>query len=166
LIRNEYCFESKWCFEARVEDIVEILFDIDAMPRWWTPVCLDARCIEPGDDNLIGLRVQMLTRGQLPYSMSWEFLVTEHEPLRRVAFQLFGETVGHAEWNFEQRGEIAEAQLSWSLRVEQPFVKRFSWLLRPAFSHNHCWSMEAGQHGLCAELKRRGRLRDQTEVWR
>lgn len=117
--------------------------------------------IEPGDELFIGLRADMLTRGKLPYQMHWELLVTDHEPLRRVQLQLVGDAVGHAEWRFKQKGAIAEVELEWSLRGEHPLLKKLSRFLRPAFEYNHAWSMQQGQCGLCAELKRRARLKNE-----
>ena len=158
-MNNEYCFNHRWCFEASREQILDVLFDVQSYPSWWVPVCIESRLIERGDENKVGLRAAMVTRGRMPYQMEWEFVVQRHDVGKSVTFELFGDAVGEATWSFCERETLCEVELDWTIRAEHLLLKRFSWLLRPAFQHNHCWSMQQGEKGLCAEVKRRARQR-------
>ena len=48
-----------------------------ALPRWWPSVYLDVEELEPADARGLGRRVRLLTKGWLPYTLAWEFVVTE-----------------------------------------------------------------------------------------
>lgn len=158
--RNEYSFHSQWCFEAEIEEVMAILLDVGSAVRWWAPICRRSDVLEPGDEWGIGRRCSISTRATLPYTLDWELLITDVVPDERIAFQILGQAVGHAEWRFQSSGRLTIAELEWSMRVEHPIVKRFSGLFRPIFHLNHCHAMAEGQRCLCAEIKRRGQLRE------
>jgi hypothetical protein len=164
LASNDYHFITQWCFTARVEEIAEILEDIDGLARWWPTVYLDVHTLQSGDAAGIGRRVDLLTKGRLPYKLRWQFTVIENNRPYGFTIQAQGDFVGRGEWKLEQNGEIAQVVFDWRIRAEKPILKAFSWAMKPVFSWNHRWAMDQGQQCLCAELKRRRRLAPDREA--
>ena len=45
--------------------------------RWRPPVYLDVKELQPGDERGIGKLIVLYTKGWLPYTLRWQFRVTE-----------------------------------------------------------------------------------------
>jgi Polyketide cyclase / dehydrase and lipid transport len=151
----DYHFETTWRLPARIEQVAEILADPEGLARWWPSVYLDVKTIEPGGPDGVGRRVQLLTKGALPYKLRWEFVVTENRSPHGFSLEAKGDLVGRGVWNLTQEGETAVIHYDWRVRADKPLLRAFTPLLRPVFSWNHRWAMEQGERSLRAELARR-----------
>jgi hypothetical protein len=152
---NDYHFVSRWCFQAKIEEIAAILEDVDSLSEWWPSVYLKVATLSDGAANGVGRRVDLLTKGRLPYKLRWQFTVVESRSPHGFSIQADGDFVGQGHWRLVQNGPLAEVEFDWRIRAEKPILKAFSWALKPLFAWNHRWAMERGQECLCAEIKRR-----------
>jgi hypothetical protein len=154
---NDYHFVTQWCFEAHIEEVADVLSQVECLASWWPTVYLSVRVIDPGDSNGIGKRMDLLTKGCLPYKFRWELEVVEASPPHGFTIIAKGDYVGRGVWTLTQIGDIARVEFDWQIRAEKPLLRRTSWALRPLVRWDHKWAMRQGQCCLCAEIKRRRR---------
>jgi hypothetical protein len=153
---NGYRFVTRWRVEGTCGEVADILGDPLELTRWWPSVYLDAREIEAAREaNGVGRRVRLLTKGWLPYTLRWEFVVTEARYPSGFRIEAGGDLVGTGVWTFEQDGPTVDVIYDWRIRAEKPLLRRFSAVLRPIFEANHRWAMSQGEKSLQLELARR-----------
>lgn len=157
---NEYHFFTEWRFKASESEIRDILADATDLPRWWCAVYISAQRTQMGDANHIGETIRLHTKGYLPYTLKWDFTVTNANPL---TIQAKGDFVGRGIWTFEPQGDEVIVKYDWKIQAEKPLLKRLTFILRPIFSWNHHWAMEMGRQSIELELARR---RAKTEAER
>ena len=151
---NAYHFVTHWSFDADVEDVKRVLQEPLDLPRWWPAVYLDARELRPAQhEDGRGRRVELYTKGWLPYTLRWHFEVTEVRGDRFV-LTAGGDLEGRGEWFFAQRRGRAFVSYDWRVLAEKPLLRRWSWALEPAFRANHHWAMATGEESLRIELAR------------
>lgn len=154
-MNNRYHFVTRWRVEARIEEVSDILSDPLQLPRWWPSVYLDVKEVKPGR---IGRVIDVWTKGWLPYTLRWRFVVTESEPPRHFRLEATGDFVGRGIWTLRQDGPIADVTYDWEVHAEKPLLKFFSFALKPIFAANHRWAMARGEESLARELRRRRAL--------
>jgi hypothetical protein len=74
---NQYHFVTRWRVEATCGEVADILGDPLSFPRWWPSVYLDVRETAPPGPDGLGRRIALVTKGWLPYTIRWEFVVVE-----------------------------------------------------------------------------------------
>ncbi len=151
---NEYHFITHWRVKAQQDEVVAIISDAESLPRWWPSVYLEVRVLTPGDDNGIGKRVDLYTKGWLPYTLRWQFVVTEVSP-NGFTLVAEGDFVGRGIWTFAQSGDWVDISYDWKIEANKPLLKYLSFALKPLFAMNHEWAMENGERSLELELRRR-----------
>jgi hypothetical protein len=151
---NDYHFITKWRVEGTCGEVADILGDPLALARWWPAVYLEVEQLEPPNADGVGRRVRTLTKGWLPYTIRWEFVVTESRYPSGFAIDAFGDFVGRGVWTFVQDGPVVNVTYDWRIRAEKPLLKALSPLLRPVFEANHRWAMAQGEASLKLELAR------------
>jgi len=152
---HDYHFITRWRVEATCGEVADVLGAPLDLPRWWPAVYLDVQEIEPLDEWGLGGRVRLTTKGWLPYTLVWEFVVTESDYPNRIAFHVSGDFVGRGVWTFEQDGAFVNVTFDWLVAAEKPLLRRWSAALRPLFEANHRWAMSQGEESLALELARR-----------
>lgn len=157
---NDYHFITHWRLRTRIDDIVAIFNDAASLPRWWPSVYLDARVVAPGDAQGLGKRVDLHTKGWLPYTLRWQFVVTDVSPSGSILVAE-GDFAGRGIWTFVQRGDWVEVTYDWKIEATKPLLKYLSFALKPLFARNHHWAMVRGERSLELELRRRA---GETEV--
>jgi hypothetical protein len=151
---NDYHFITVWRVKSTIEEVSEILEEARGLTRWWPSVYLDVKVLEEGDENGIGKVVSLYTKGWLPYTLRWEFRVTEVQP-DGFTLVAWGDFDGRGIWTFEQDGEWVNATYDWKIKAEKPLLRYFSLIMKPIFSANHHWAMAKGEESLKLELARR-----------
>jgi len=151
----EYHFVTHWRVPGTVDEVADVLSDATDLPRWWPAVYLDAVETKPGDDDGIGQEIALHTRGLLPYTLRWQFRVTESDFPHSFALESWGDFVGRGEWRLRQDGPHVDVAFEWRVRAEKPLLRTFSFALRPLFAANHRWAMARGEESLHRELARR-----------
>jgi len=125
-------------------------------------VYLDVRLVESGDAEGVGKRVQLFTKGWLPYTLRWEFVVVDAQRPERTAIEARGDFVGRGVWTFAQLGPRVAVTYDWRIRADKALLRTLSFLMKPIFAANHRWAMERGRESLELELRRR-RARSEDE---
>lgn len=151
---NDYHFITRWQVPGTVKEVVDVLGDAGDLVRWWPSVYLDVKVLEPGDENGLGKVVSLYTKGWLPYTLRWQFRVTE---VTQTGYTItaWGDFDGRGIWTFEQDGPTAIATYDWKISAEKPLLRYFSFIMKPIFSANHRWAMAMGEKSLLLELARR-----------
>lgn len=152
---NEYHFITHWQMEnTTIGEMMDILGNAIDLKRWWPSVYLDVTEVEQGDANGVGKLVKLYTKGWLPYTLRWQFRVSD---VSETGFGLNaeGDFVGRGEWSFKQEGSAVLVTYDWRIRADKPFLKAFSFIMKPIFSANHHWAMAKGEESLKIELMRR-----------
>ena len=153
---NDYHFITEWRMEGTVAEVYQFLSNAPDFVRWWPKVYLDVKELEPGDQTGIGKVMSLHTKGWLPYTLRWQYRVTEVNAAG-FAFEANGDFVGRGIWKFKQDGNYVNMTFDWQIRADKPLLRYLSFLLKPLFSANHRWAMAQGERSLRAELARRSR---------
>jgi hypothetical protein len=156
---NRYHFVTRWRVPGEVEEVAEVLSEAEELPRWWPAVYLDVKVTDPGDEDGIGKEVSLHTRGWLPYTLRWQFRVTESDYPHSFALESWGDFEGRGEWRLQQAGRCVDVTYEWSIRAEKRLLRSLSFLLKPIFARNHRWAMASGEQSLRLELARRAAAR-------
>ena len=153
----DYHFITRWEVAASCAEVYNTLKEADDLKRWWPSVYLDVKTVEKGDANGLGKLVSLYTKGWLPYTLRWQFRVTEVHPQDHSGFSLeaIGDFVGRGVWTFTQQGDRCQVVYDWRISAEKPLLKYLSFLLKPLFAANHHWAMRKGLESLELELRRR-----------
>ena len=152
---NEYVFLTRWRVEGTCGEVADVLGDPLALARWWPSVYLRVEELRPPDARGVGRVVRLQTKGWLPYTLDWEFEVTDSRYPHGFTLVAKGDFDGVGVWTFEQDGAFVIATYDWRLSAEKPLLKTLSFLLKPIFEANHRWAMAQGEESLKLELARR-----------
>jgi Polyketide cyclase / dehydrase and lipid transport len=155
---TDYDFRTVWRVPGTPDEVANVLGDATTLPRWWPSVYLTVDpAAGPADTAQTGLPrpVTLHTKGWLPYTLRWTLTVTEPVTAHGFALTAAGDLNGRGRWTFEQDGPETVVTYRWQVQAAKPILRRFSWLLKPAFSANHRWAMARGEESLALELRRR-----------
>lgn len=152
---NDYHFITHWQVQSATQEVFEILCDAPDLVRWWPSVYLEVEELEPGDENGVGKVVSLYTTGWLPYTLRWQFRVTEARVPHTFTLEAWGDFVGRGVWTLEQDGPWVNITYEWQVRADKPLLRALSFILKPVFSANHRWAMARGEESLKLELARR-----------
>jgi hypothetical protein len=152
---NDYHFITNWRIESTCEEISDVLGDPLALKRWWPSVYLDVKELKPGDENGVGREIGLYTKGWLPYTLRWDFRVTESKYPHGFTLVASGDFDGRGIWTFKQDGPFVDIIYDWKIKADKPLLRNFSFIMKPLFSANHRWAMAKGEESLKLELARR-----------
>lgn len=152
---NDYHFITKWRIESTCEEISDVLGDALALKRWWPSVYLDVKELQPGDENGVGQVISLYTKGWLPYTLRWDFRVTESKYPHGSTLVASGDFDGRGIWTFTQDGPFVDIIYDWKIKADKPLLRNFSFIMKPLFAANHRWAMAKGEESLKLELARR-----------
>lgn len=152
---NSYQFFTTWRIPGTCEEIMDVLSDGPGLARWWPSVYLDVAMLDKGDKDGLGSVVDLYTKGWLPYTLRWKFVVTERNYPNGFTLRSEGDFIGRGIWTFRQDGPTVEVTYDWKISAEKPLLKALTPVLRPVFEANHRWAMEKGEESLHLELARR-----------
>jgi hypothetical protein len=134
LASNDYHFLTRWRLPGTREEAADVISDALGLPRWWPSVYLAVEERSPGGEGGVGRELALHTRGWLPYTLRWDFTVTESDYPHTIALAARGDFVGEGRWTFEQPGEYVEVTYDWRVRAQKPLLRKLSWLLKPVFA--------------------------------
>jgi hypothetical protein len=155
-VAAEYHFVTSWTIPGTAEEVAEVLGDPLALPRWWPSVYLEVREIAPGDPvTHVGRVIGLFTKGWLPYTLRWQFTVTEARGAAGFTLVADGDFVGTGVWTLAQHGDVVNVEYDWRIRADKPLLRYGTLVMRPIFSANHRWAMARGEESLKLELQRR-----------
>jgi len=152
---NDYHFITQWRMQSTPEEVSDILGNGPDLPRWWPSVYLDVQELEKGNERGIGKVIGLYTKGWLPYTLRWQFRVTEERYPHGFTLQAWGDFDGRGIWTFEQDGPWVIVTYDWKIRADKPLLRDLSFFVKPIFEANHRWAMAKGEESLRLELARR-----------
>ena len=152
---NEYRFVSHWRVEGTVEEVYDIIEDVPSLTRWWPSVYLGADVLVAGDANGVGKKVNLWTKGWLPYTLRWQLLVNETDRPHGSTIAASGDLTGRGTWSFQQDGPMVKVTYRWQVAADKPLLRYLSFMFKPLFAANHRWAMARGEESLKLELVRR-----------
>ena len=152
---HAYHFVTHWRVRARCEDVADALEDTDRIASWWPSVYREIAILQRGGAHGLGRRVAVTTKGFLPYLIRWRFTVVEVYYPHGSRIVAEGDLAGDGRWTLRQDGPDTAVTYEWNVAANHPFIRRFSWLLRPLFAANHDWTMRQGLTGLRRTLAER-----------
>jgi len=138
-----------------LQEVNDIIGNALDLPRWWPAVYIEVAELERGDERGVGRVIDLYTKGLLPYTLRWQFRVTESNYPRGFALEAWGDFVGRGIWTFEPDGDEVSITYDWNIRADKPLLRNLSFLFKPFFSANHRWAMRKGLESLQIELARR-----------
>jgi hypothetical protein len=151
-----YAFLSRWRVRATTQEVSDILTDALELPRWWPSVYLDVKELAPGDPRTgVGRKIDLYTKGWLPYTLRWNFKVTDSNPPNGFKLVAEGDFAGTGVWTFKQDGEFVDVTYDWRITVNKKLLQIGTPVFRPIFAANHRWAMARGEESLELELRRR-----------
>ncbi len=157
---SQYHFTTNWELEATCDEVYVILEDAEDLCRWWPDVYLKVKILEKGNSNGVGKKVELLTKGWLPYKLLWSFEVIEANFPTGFSIRAFGDFVGTGVWKFVPNGENrCWVNYDWNISAEKKLIKNLTWLLRPIFEANHKWAMRKGFTSIQNEIIRRSKIK-------
>jgi hypothetical protein len=148
---NEYVFLTRWRIEGSIEEVSDILGDAEDLVRWWPSVYLQ---VHKDADGVVHLH----TKGWLPYTLRWQFRVTEDRNPHGFSLEATGDFVGRGVWTLTQDGAYADVVYDWRVRADKPLLRYGSFVFKPIFAANHRWAMARGEESLKQEIVRRRAL--------
>ena len=152
----EYAFLTRWRVRGTAEEVFDVLADPLALKRWWPSVYLEVRELKPGaQPSGVGRVIDLYTKGWLPYTLRWNFTVTESTRPSGFKLTAHGDFEGTGVWTLKQVGDFVDVTYDWRIAAEKPLLRYGSFALRPFFAANHRWAMARGQESLELELRRR-----------
>lgn len=154
---SQYQFFTRWEVEATPEEVYHILEDVKILPQWWPSVYLDLIVLEKGQPGGIGKRVALYTKGWLPYTLKWQFRVTEVQFPIGFSLTAEGDLEGSGVWRFQAIPDTNRCEITydWRIVAEKPLLKYLSFIFKPLFAANHHWAMRQGLKSLKLEIQRR-----------
>ncbi len=161
----EYAFFTRWRLRATAQEVYDVLADPFGLARWWPSVYLEVKELAPPDPAGraqggsekagMGRVVGLHTKGFLPYTLRWNFRVTESTPPTGFKLVAHGDFEGTGVWKLQQEGDFVDVTYDWRISAEKPLLRYGSFVLRPFFAANHRWAMARGEESLARELERR-----------
>lgn len=148
-------FITTWHVNATAQEVYQIIKDSSSLATWWPSVYLDVKVLDEGQSGGIGKKVALWTKGFLPYTLKWDFEVTEVVPLKKIALKAQGDLIGQGVWTFKTDRDQCMIQFDWDVHFKKSFLSAFSFMLRPLFAFNHRWAMDQGLISLKLEILRR-----------
>ncbi len=161
---NEYAFTTHWRVQSTCREISDILGNAPDLVRWWPSVYLGVQEVEPGDADGVGKVVSLYTKGWLPYTLRWQFRVTDNRSPFGFSLEAWGDFVGRGDWKFAQDGDWVNITYDWRIRADKPLLRTLSFIMKPVFAANHHWAMRKGEESLKLELQRRQTGVNQEDV--
>ncbi|HYR92047.1 MAG TPA: SRPBCC family protein [Terriglobia bacterium] len=154
---NAYHFEDDWQIPFRIESVWEVLSKPTKFPQWWRGVYLNAVVADcTSDEPHVGQRINVLTRGWLPYKLRWTIETIRLDKPRLIEFKASGDFSSDASrWILRVAETGTDVTLDWNPIVEKPIIKLLSPLLKPVFRLNHRWAMNLGEKQIVDYIRSR-----------
>ena len=116
---HSYHFVSRWRVEGLCGEVADVIGDPLALPRWWPSVYLRRGRARAARRPRRGRRVRLLTKGWLPYTLRWEFVVVESRYPNGFTLAATGDFEGRGVWTFEQDGAFVDVTYDWRIEARE-----------------------------------------------
>ncbi len=153
---SHYHLVTRWVVDGTPEEVASVFSDSAALSRWFPATYLESTVLHPGmPGHEVGKVVRVRVKGWMPHTLSFVFRVVAADTPLTFTVEATGDFEGRLECRSSRLPSGTAVDFDWQIRVTKPFVRRFSWLLRPLFISNHLWVVARGEQSLNIELRRR-----------
>jgi len=142
----EYRFVDVWQVPLPIERAYDVLGDPLGYPEWWPEAFPEAEG-DPGPPKP-GNRVDVVSRGFLPYRLRWTLTCVAVERPTRIEAEMTGDFIGTSTWTLTEVDGGTRAVLDFRPAVTKPLVRHLTPLLRPLFRANHRWAIRRGEQAV------------------
>lgn len=139
-----FAFRHRWLLPQSPEEVVRLLADVEAYPRWWPQV----RSVERTDEASGRSRIRSLLPLTLDVVLTREVEDREGGVLQ---VRLSGDLDGWARWTVGPHGSGSVAVFEQEARVAAR-LERAATLAPVLLGANHAWMMRQGRRGLAREI--------------
>lgn len=146
-----YNFLTIWKFSAPLDKVYDVIRDADKYHLWWkgqSPV----QTISNGNGYGVGTVKRFRTRSILPYSLVYDGIVLDVQPLKRIEGKTIGDLKGHGIWEFDCKSGATIASYYWNVKTDVHWMNALAPFLKPVFEWNHDVVMRWGAEGLARYL--------------
>ena len=151
MVAQQFNLVSDWSVGAPVDRVWAELVTPDKWPDWWRAV-KRVVMLREGDANGVGAERRFTWGTALPYEVSFDMRATRIEPMSVIEGRASGELVGLGRWTLRPDGTGTHVRYEWQIELNQPWMRTFAPLLRPAFTWNHNVVMGWGYEDLRKRL--------------
>jgi len=143
---------------APIDRVFDAIVAVEEWPAWWRGVesATMIECVDDGDasgSGGVGSRHRFRFRSRLPYSLTFEMVVTALDRPRLLVGRASGELEGTGRWMLRPDGEGAtRVTYEWNVRTTRWWMNLVGPLARPLFGANHDIIMGWGRAGLARHL--------------
>lgn len=154
---NAIFLRTRWDLAAGEQEVVDILTDFLSIKRWWGEIFLNLSVLHQVENQLVGMRGSVHSKGFLPYRFSWIAEAIEHTPDRCV-LSARGDFLGTATFRRPYPGETGAFYLDWDVLIEEPRLKRLCPAILFLCHLNHAYALSVGRARMQEEINRRRSL--------
>jgi hypothetical protein len=150
---HRFVLTSRWRLQStNAERVWQLLTDVESWPRWWRYV-RRARLISTGRADHVGDVATLDWASALGYGMRLRVTTTLSLRARQLEGRAEGDLSGHGTWLIEADApDAVHVTYRWDVTLQQPWMRRLAFLLRPLFEWNHFAVMRAGARGMARQL--------------
>jgi uncharacterized protein YndB with AHSA1/START domain len=152
---DEYCFLTRWHFDAPIGRVWAVITDAERYPDWWPGV---RKAIVLGSDKTmrVGQVAELAVRGSLPYTLQFRTEVVEFSAPERLVLRSTGELTGRGQWQLTATESGTGVTYLWEVKLEKPGFGLLPRLpgIRTLLARNHDRVMAQGYANLCRLLER------------
>lgn len=143
--------ETRWRIPAARERVFAAIAEPAGWPEWW-PGVISTREDDPGDQDGIGRRGEIVWRAPFGYRVRFEITAQRIEPPRLLEASARGDLSGAGTWRFEQDGDVTDVQFAWRVDADKPLMRAAAPLVRRLLVWNHDRLMAVGERALTEHL--------------
>lgn len=150
---NQYRFDHSWHFNAAPEFIWNELMNISQWPRW----CPTIETIQPlgrSRQLRIGNQIRTTWKGSLPYSITFDCVVTAFTTYDFISFTVHGDLAGNGICHFTGSKENTAVQFIWDVAPTRLWIRMSAPFARPVFIGNHNYIMDEMARGFARRIDR------------
>jgi len=134
-----FTFDRRWEFPVPPVRFWATINDTGRYREWWPWLReFDGAPLEPG------VAARCVIQAPLPYALDLVITVDDVVPATSVDVHISGDLVGPARLEVGPDGDGCSARLSWSLRLEDRWLRRVARVARPAMVWAHDRVVEVG----------------------
>ena len=148
-----YSFVTVWNIPAPREQVWDALNTPEEYPLWWKNI-IAYKKLNP-EVTGVGGKAQRVVKGKLPYTLTYETVVTKMEKPAEIGYDATGELVGHGRFVLAEQGpKQTQVLFYWDVSTSGFWMNLLAPFLKWLFAWNHNAVMAQGEQGLIAWLAR------------
>lgn len=139
--KNRYHFNNSWNIDAPVELIWDELINYKQWPLGYDGLGKIEQ-LDESDHLQIGNNIRSTWKGSLPYSITFDSIITDFTKYSFIAFNVTGDLYGKGICSFLPSQYNTTINFNWNVSPTQLWIKMSSPFVRTIFIENHNYIMK------------------------